>query len=299
MAKAFAARHSLVLAPARVPHATIDRHLFSDLNQSFLQGSSRYQLDELFYAVRHHFVVPKPALTMSVEAQRGYQRATVESARDPLVWELAIKTAILSEAQPPSIEMTHAAVPTLVAYDTYPRPEDMASARVVDVHVPSRNSKGIAARTCLTFNPSSRSKVSKTNCQDDTVIVSENEARAGLPALLHALVARRAGDEKLLCLSSARMRTLLSKAVDALELPKTTPHQLRHGGASHDGATGITLDKIQQRGQWVAQSSCRRYAKPGRYLRLLAQVTPQEREVLSVGLGALLTRLTAKLAKVL
>ena len=130
------------------------------------------------------------------------------------MWEAAIKIAMQLEAQATTREKAHAAAWALIGFDAYPRPSDLANVRVADVHVPSPNSKGIAARTCLTFNPSSRSRVSKTNCQDDTVVVSQNEARAGLPALLHAMVAGRSGDEKLFALTTARMRELLTEAAD-------------------------------------------------------------------------------------
>ena len=201
------------------------------------------------------------------------------------------------EAQATTREKAHAAAWALIGFDAYPRPSDLANVRVADVHVPSPNSKGIAARTCLTFNPSSRTRVSKTNCQDDTVVVSQNEARAGVPALLHAMVEGRRGDELLFAVSTARMRELLTEAADQAQLERITPHQLRHGGASHDGATGCSLEQIQSRGAWATASSVRRYAKPGRYLRLLASIPEAERERLSAELPALVKRLCAKVNK--
>ena len=54
-----------------------------------------------------------------------------------------------------------------------------------------------------------------------------------------------------------------------------TLYSLRHGGASHDRATGARdLLEIQGRGQWRAASSLRRYEKSGRLSIELEKLAP-------------------------
>ena len=291
VATEFAARHAMVLKPGATPAAQLDRALFQDLNRAFLRGDTRAKLDALFYAVRHHLATKSTDLPLSSEAQIGYRRSTVETARDPVVWERAVSIAAWFAKRPASAENTAAACWTLLGFDMYPRPADLGAVRVADVHVGRPSVKGIASKTCVTFNPSSRSQVSKTNTQDDTVVVSSNPERPGLDMLLKSMVAGRSAKEKVFRVTTSRMRVLLAEASSAMSLPLTLPHQLRHGGASHDGATGIGLEEIQSRGHWAAAASCRRYAKPGRYLRLLGEVAPAEQAALKGNLSALLTTL--------
>ena len=55
-----------------------------------------------------------------------------------------------------------------------------------------------------------------------------------------------------------------------------TPHCFRHGGATHDQATGArSLAEIQARGFWRAASSVRRYSKHGRLALQLQTLGPR------------------------
>eukprot|EP00959_Pyramimonas_sp_CCMP1952_P002677 55235-Pyramimonas_sp.AAC.1 len=53
----------------------------------------------------------------------------------------------------------------------------------------------------------------------------------------------------------------------------SVPHQLRHGGPSHDALEQLrSLGQIQQRGRWRARESVRIYEKHGSLLRQRAAV---------------------------
>ena len=59
----------------------------------------------------------------------------------------------------------------------------------------------------------------------------------------------------------------------------SVPHQLRHGGPSHDALRSFRdLRSIQARGRWRASSSVRIYEKHGSLLRQTAKLTRRQRD---------------------
>ena len=54
-------------------------------------------------------------------------------------------------------------------------------------------------------------------------------------------------------------------------------YQLRHGGASHELATGRReITALAKRGRWGSMASVRRYEKGGRLTELVSRLTPAQ-----------------------
>ena len=56
--------------------------------------------------------------------------------------------------------------------------------------------------------------------------------------------------------------------------PEYVPHSLRHGGATHDHLTGVSLEEVLRRGRWASMKSARHYVQSGRALLLTTSVPP-------------------------
>ena len=129
----------------------------------------------------------------------------------------------------------------------------------------------------LTLFPSTQAQKSKTQLQDNTLVIGgTNERRAWLSGVAAALKRNAAGRTSLFGLSQPKMGALHRRAFTLAGLPKSTPHRLRHGGASADAMAGVSPTIIQARGFWRAANSVERYRKPGQYLRQLALLSPAQ-----------------------
>ena len=64
-----------------------------------------------------------------------------------------------------------------------------------------------------------------------------------------------------------------------LEKLRACPHGVRHTGPSEDRLAGLlTLQEVQQRGQWQCHSSVVRYEKHSKVLRQLGKMTEAQQE---------------------
>ena len=109
--------------------------------------------------------------------------------------------------------------------------------------------------------------------QDDTLELGAREERPGIAQVFDALAARRESSAPLFPLTLSHARRTLAEAASTAGLEPFVPHQLRHGGASHDGFLGIEAAELMRIGRWSSLSSVARYRKPGRYLRALTTLT--------------------------
>ena len=81
----------------------------------------------------------------------------------------------------------------------------------------------------------------------------------------------------LLGTDSAVYKNLYALAGEQTHLPHSTPHQLRHGGASVDALEEPTYDaEMMDRGGWRNLKSIARYRRPSLYLRRLEQLTSEQ-----------------------
>ena len=79
----------------------------------------------------------------------------------------------------------------------------MAAVQVGDVSLGDSHATGVLQSSCITFNPACRSQTSKTDTQDDTVAIGENQERRLVADLLPPLVHRRAPQQRLFDISGA------------------------------------------------------------------------------------------------
>ena len=140
---------------------------------------------------------------------------------------------------------------------------------------------GSAARWTLTLYPSNQARESKTRTQDLTVAIgSTAKRRAWLATLCQPLANRHHPSKTLLGLDVKRYNELLHLARKLAGLDPSSPHRLRHGGASADALLEndekITDLEIASRGRWQSLASIRRYRQPATYLRALQGLTPAQ-----------------------
>lgn len=125
--------------------------------------------------------------------------------------------------------------------------------------------------------------MTKTNTFDDTVILGasckERNWVNGIFGKFFRFRAKLMGgrDSKapLLDLTLVEYEQCLRLGSEHLALPtrRALPHQLRHGGASMDGLTSLSIEFIQARGRWSELKNVRRYKKQGRYLKRLSMLS--------------------------
>ena len=205
----------------------------------------------------------------------------------------------------------------VLQFDTYGRPDEILSLTVSDLTPPvargnARQLWSVAIRPQGTAREgdaadlrsaavSREAKPNKQGVYDNSVLVGqEASSLAGRSFVLHLLaflyqgghlgehshVFRKASSARvvdstpLFPISYERycQRIRWGVAELSLDVPGNA-HALRHGGASCDAYTGCrTIEEIQERGKWANPASCARYRQSGRYQRILARMTSQQRE---------------------
>ena len=91
-----------------------------------------------------------------------------------------------------------------------------------------------------------------------------------------AVAGSRPASGKLLLVTLAQARADLSAAAQEANLDAVVPHQLRHGGASMDALALVSDAEMLARGPWSSPSSLVRYRRPAKYLRAVAQLSPEQ-----------------------
>ena len=120
----------------------------------------------------------------------------------------------------------------------------------------------------LTLHPLTEAAVSKARTQDDTLEIGVTDPnRAWLQELCPALKKMSRKNPLLLDMPVSTYLLLFRSAVKTLNEGHIHPHQLRHGGASADGALKVPELTMLMRGRWAARNSLLRYMKPAQYLR--------------------------------
>ena len=116
--------------------------------------------------------------------------------------------------------------------------------------------------------------MSKARTQDDTLEIGVTDPnRAWLQELCPALKKMSRKTPLLLDMPVSTYLLLFRRAVKTLNEGHIHPHQLRHGGASADGALKVPELTMLMRGRWAARNSLLRYMKPAQYLRQLEKFT--------------------------
>lgn len=205
---------------------------------------------------------------LSFASKKVAVAATVDIAHDPTTIEAALLTiqAILDDQRLLLMERAWASAFILMAMDTYAHPAELGQAKVSDLYPPRSKGGTVASDTrwSLVLAPAAGMRVTKKDTQDDTIQLCLNPARPNLSPFLKKMSCRAPGD-CLLPIPLKHIRRLHASHCSRAQVPSFTPHQLRHGGASHYGYCGSSALEIQTRGRWGTPSSVLRYLKPGRY----------------------------------
>ena len=274
----FAATYSLGRSPAA---GDVDECLDRELVQLWLMGEDQQALRVLFYAVKWYWTLQLPQLSRSHASLQGAARDSPDRSQEPETWEatllmcVALLTAPDSLA-PASVRAT-AVVGYLLSFDLYARAMSLVQARRSELR-PPQPVLGSSAAWSLTLWPLTGAQSSKTRTFDDFAFVgATNPARLWLASLCQCLWSSSSADGLLLGLTPAEYRRLFHAGRRLARLPPSTPHRLRHGGASADGALGVSDCTIADRGHWAAIASVRRYRTPARYLRQLELLSRRQR----------------------
>ena len=138
--------------------------------------------------------------------------------------------------------------------------------------------------------------MSKARTQDDTLEVGATDPnRAWLQHLCPALKAMARTTPLLLDMTASTYLNLFRRAVKSVRGGHFHPHQLRHGGASADGALKVPELTMLMRGRWAARKSLLRYMRPAQYLRQLEKFSKSN----LVSVDAAVARLRLELPKAL
>ena len=191
---------------------------------------------------------------------------------EPLEGVLLQCLALLSRA-PSSVTPVEAALTAagfLLSFDGWMRGGDIVQQLTSELRPPRR---GHSQFWTLNMFPSTHNMESKTHQSDVLIGVGEsNPDRRWMSEVGTLLKNHRKKQHLLLGLLPSRYVHLFQLSRALAKLERSTPHRLRHGGASLDGCqTGIhRLSDVAmlERGSWTSIASLRAYRRPGRYMKV-------------------------------
>ena len=116
---------------------------------------------------------------------------------------------------------------------------------------------------------------------DETLSIgTSHPRRAWLQTICPGILKLPHPNGLLLGVTTAEYNILFHRARDLADLFKSSPHRLRHGGASadalQDGNEKRTDLDLATRGRWSSLSSVRRYRQPAQYLRELSRLSSHQ-----------------------
>ena len=199
---------------------------------------------------------------------KGWRQLQPSTSYPPLTWEIccAISSVMVLSGH------LHHAIATLLSFDCYLRISEFSNLtinNIVHVGVDQRASRMqqhvevILART-------------KTG-RNQSVIVRRPLVASLITRFCELRRSASNGtDEKLFSFSTASYRKSFRRACNMLNLAHIgyTPHSLRHGGATFDFQSGVSVPDIKSRGRWQDTKSAHRYIQTGVALLSLYHVPP-------------------------
>ena len=260
----------------------LDKHLDKFITQQFFEGVSFDQINTMVHGTLFmaRLRMKHSALPLTKATMKGFRRLAPSSTREPAPWEAVCLMArhLASRAQktkdPAPLDAAAAAV---LQFDSYARPSATLSLEFQHVIPPPRGGTSGGKRWGLVFAPSDELATTKTNTQDDTVLLNTPAAHRDWISMIAAALRARARRHSapLFGITLQVYEKLLKSACRDLQLNiELTPHCLRHGGPSTDALLEVrNLDDIQKRGAWSARSSVLRYEKHGRLLKQLNRMS--------------------------
>jgi len=268
----------------------VDAALALLLEETFFEGENVGVGEKLFASVlffRHQCSKEAGgAMPSSRRALRGWRKLAPPHSRLPLAYEvIALFVNFLL-----AVGLREVALVVLLSVELYLRPGEAFTLRAIDLVPPFR--RRVAHEFwALTLHAAESGVASKTSEFDESLRLDlPRQAELG-PALDKMLVDRwgqrwrltkaASGGAPLFTVTAADVTKGLAKAAAKFGL-KAHPYQLRHGGASHDFATGARgLEAIRRRGRWQSWHSLRRYEKGARTTEMLHQLRSKDQALAS------------------
>ena len=151
------------------------------------------------------------------------------------------------------------AVWVILGLIAYLRPNENMKLRRADLLKPIPSTKTWG----LLIAPSETGAVSKTNEQDDSVLL-DNPSYLWLEPIF---IAMKDGTRELPLwdFDYSQVAAEIRNASEAFQIADLYPYGLRHSGPSEDRARSVrTLEEIRKRGRWASAKSVQRYEKAAR-----------------------------------
>ena len=216
------------------------------------------------------------ALARTLAAAKGFRNLCPAQTKQPLPWEAACQLVRQLCRQ----EQAEMGLAVVLAYALYLRANEMLLCRVGQLTPPIRGGGKAHRCWCLVLHPSERGQRSKVGMADEAMRIEGDEFKF-LGPILRRWLKGRGREEPLFSFDYARLSRAFREAGEKSGLGVLGPptlHQLRHGGASTDAASGSKgLMEIQAKGRWGDARSVRRYAKGGRVTQQLWQLDAKTR----------------------
>ena len=258
--------------------AVIDAALEHFLDQRFALRDTLNAARVKLFGTLWHLHLKIAQCPRSSQALRGLARRRPEASRDALTWEetLCLSKWLIESRDRESMQIGLA---NFLAFDTYARPGEILTLRPFCFVTAKAASKSLA-RVALVFHPFELGQRAKNQEFDDTILIGCGQVKRSWLSALGTHLSQLPPNKRIFSFSPARWAERLRTAAAATGIPtrRPVPHQLRHGGASLDCINGATMDSLCSRGRWLSTSSCRRYAKHGRYFRRLSLVSDTLRQ---------------------
>ena len=159
-----------------------------------------------------------------------------------------------------------AALCTLMMFETYWRSTDMLTLKCQQVVAPPPGATGKLGFLSILASMEEYGFPSKTG-QHDLSVALDLPRHRDLAIVLQSVVRGRPDHQDLWSFECPTLRNWYNEAIAGAQIAKLahTLHSLRHGGASHDRASGSrSLLEVMARGHWRALASVTRYNEPAR-----------------------------------
>ena len=270
--------------------AETDPLLAEFLDEMYLDGAHVSLGQRMLAAVLFHLSALSRAggsrMPRSRRSLKGWQRLAPAGSRIGMPYEVMSMVVMWMWAH----GLWEEGLVTWLTFEMYYRPNEPFTLRARDLVPPVAGSRA-GGSWSLTLHAREDEVASKTEEFDQAQLLDLGRQASLGPALAALLEARfgaqwrqvalkrpagAATAPPLFTISSDQATQAFDRAVQALGLRRVgvvCRYQLRHGGASHDAATGArTLDQIRHRGRWRAHSSLRRYEKGARLGEVLERL---------------------------
>ena len=198
---------------------------------------------------------------------RAWGRLAPGRSRDPLPW-LHVVGIVLTLIAWRAVDV---ALWVILAFTTYFRPSEMMSIKIKDLVYPTRT----VSHFSIQLHPFEDQVSSKVGLFDDGVPL-DGQNLPWLGNQLVYMVRKRPPHTPMFTKPYVEIKSLFEKACGKLQIKDQCLYRLRHGGASHDRATGARpLDAVKKRGRWAAGASVKRYEKSVRLQQVESELPAQ------------------------